>query len=224
MDVPRVSDSVAENHPHIHVPKVSGGSSHMRRFLTALAIIAASVFFATPASAQVVEQVTICHARAAETNPYGPQAITVSVSSIITGPNGHDMHGDDNAVFPEEDWGDIIPPFQHEGGFYAGKNWPEGQAILNNDCQIPGDEDGPGDDGPGDDDGDGDGDDDGDDDGDGDDGGSGDDEVLPKTGSPSYWLLFTGGLLTVLGIAILRGPNGSMSGMHVASGGRHVKL
>jgi hypothetical protein len=197
----------------------------MRKLLTALAMIAASVFFATPATAQEVDEVTICHARSAENNPYGPQAITVSVSSIITGPNGHDTH--DGPLFPEDDWGDIIPPFQHEGGFYPGKNWPEGQAILNNDCQIPGQEDGDGD-GDGDDDdgdGDGDGDDDGDDDGgNGENGGGDDDEVLPRTGSPSYWILFTGGLLTVLGIAILGGTNGSMSGMHIASGGRHVKL
>jgi hypothetical protein len=176
-------------------------------------MIAASVFFAAPASAQVVDQVTICHARSAENNPYGPQAITVSVSSIITGPNGHDTH--DGPLFPEDGWGDIIPPFQHEGGFYPGKNWPEGQAILENDCQIPGQ--GDDDDGPGDDDGDDDAD---DDDGDGDDGSGDDDEVLPRTGSPSYWILFTGGLLTVLGMAIL--SNGSLGREQVV--GRHVKL
>jgi hypothetical protein len=186
-------------------------------------MIAASVFFAAPASAQVVDEVTICHARSAENNPYGPQAITVSVSSIITGPNGHDTH--DGPLFPEDGWGDIIPPFVHEGGAYPGKNWPEGQAILENDCQIPGqgdDDDGPGDgdgdDGDGDDGDDGDGDDG--DDADGDDGSGDDDEVLPRTGSPSYWILFTGGLLTVLGIAIL--SNGSLGREQVV--GRHVKL
>ena len=196
----------------------------MRRLLTALAIIAASVFFATPATAQEVDEVTICHARSAENNPYGPQAITVSVSSIITGPNGHDTH--DGPLFPEDDWGDIIPPFVHEGGAYPGKNWPEGQAILENDCQIPGQEDD--DDGtdPGDDDGD-DGDDgDGDDDGDGgggDDGGDDDDKAaLPSAGAgdASPWILFTGALLTVLGMAIVGSTNRAYSSVP----GRHVKL
>lgn len=186
----------------------------MRKLLLALAMIAASVVFATPAHAQEVDEVTICHARSAENNPYGPQAITVSVSSIITGPNGHDTH--DGPVFPEDDWGDIIPPFQHEGGFYPGKNWPEGQAILDNDCQIPGEED--------DDDGADDGDDDGDDD-DGDDGddGDGDDEAaLPSAGADdaSPWILFTGALLTILGMAILGSTNRAYSSVP----GRHVKL
>ena len=46
----------------------------------------------------VVEDVTICHRRSAETNPYGPQAITVSVNSIFNPNNGHDTHN--GPVFP----------------------------------------------------------------------------------------------------------------------------
>ena len=59
----------------------------------------------------VVEQVTICHARSAETNPYGPQAQTVSVNSVLR-PNGHAALT--GPVFPAANWGDIIPPFVHE--------------------------------------------------------------------------------------------------------------
>ena len=251
----------------------------------------------------VVDQVTICHRRSAETNPYGPQAITVSVKSIFNPNNGHDTHN--GPVFPAADWGDIIPPFEAENGFYPGQNWTaEGQAIFFNDCQIdddpppPGDEEitichadanpqqpyGPGpispsvnsilnqnghashdgpvffpgiaeqwgdiippfehengsfpglnwdsdgqaiffndcqfpgdeDDDDGDDGDDGDGDDDGDD-GDGDDGDGG---ALPDTGGQSPWILLTGGLLSVLGIAIL--SNGTLGREQVV--GRHVKL
>ena len=89
-------------------------------------------------AAVVVKKVTICHARAADTNPYGPKAITVSVNSIFK-PNGHGTHT--GGVFPTPGWGDIIPPFDHEGGSYPGLNWSaEGQEIFFNKCQAPGDE------------------------------------------------------------------------------------
>lgn len=243
----------------------------------------------------VVEQVTICHARSAETNPYGPQSQTVSVQSIVN-PNGHATHtgpvfpdadwgdiippfehadgsfpglnwtGEGQAIYfnncqvtdeeppppgeekipicharnfgqggdpynrpnpsvdgilnghadqhtgpvffegIQEQWGDIIPPFEHEGGSFPGLNWDaDGQAIYFNNCNVPGDED--------DDDGD---DDDGDEEG-GDDGNGG---SLPDTGGQSPWILLTGGLLSVLGIAIL--SNGSLGREQVV--GRHVRL
>ena len=248
----------------------------------------------------VVDKVTICHRRAAETNPYGPKAITVSVNSIFNPNNGHDTHN--GPVFPAANWGDIIPPFEAESGSYPGQNWDaEGQAIFFNNCQPdddpppPGDQKVPicharnfgqggdpynrpnpsvdgilnghaghtgpvffpgideqwgdiippfeheggsfpglnwdadgqaiyfnncnvtddGDDDDGDDDGD-DGDDDGDE-GDGDDDGDG---ALPDTGGQSPWILLTGGLLSVLGIAIL--SNGTLGREQVV--GRHVQL
>ena len=99
-------------------------------------------------------------------------------------------------------------------GSFPGLNWDsDGQAIFFNDCQVPGDED----DDDGDDDGDdGDGDDDGND-GDGDDDDDG--GALPDTGGQSPWILLTGGLLSVLGIAIL--SNGSLGREQVV--GRHVR-
>lgn len=87
----------------------------------------------------VVDKVDICHARSAVTNPYGPQRINVSVNSIFNPNNGHDTH--DGPVFPAADWGDIIPPFEAESGFYPGQNWDaEGQAFWFNNCQIPDEE------------------------------------------------------------------------------------
>lgn len=89
-----------------------------------------------------VEDVRLCHARSAESNPYGPRAITVSVQSIFNPNNGHDTH--DGPVFPAADWGDIIPPFEHEDGFFDGLNWnAEGQAIYFNNCQPLDDEEPP---------------------------------------------------------------------------------
>ena len=184
----------------------------MKRVLIALAMIAASLFFAAPASAQTpdddVKRIKICHRTASETNPYGPKAITVSVASIITVPNGHDTH--EGPVFPDEGpdgkWGDIIPPFTHENGEYEGKNWTEeGQAIHRNNCQVPGLDD--------------DDDDDDDDDGDGDDDGDDDKAALPATGSQSPWIPTVGALLLTLGISILT-RNGSLGSVV----GRHVKL
>jgi len=150
--------------------------------------------------------VTICHATASQNNPY--QQISPSVNSIVN-PNGHGTHTGP-VFFPdiEEPWGDIIPPFEYgDNESFPGLNWDaDGQAIYFNDCVFtdPPDED--------DDDGDGDGD-------DGDDG----DKALPNTGGQSPWILVTGGLLAVLGIAMLNSTP-SMGGMHVAARGRHVKI
>ena len=158
------------------------------------------------------EEITICHADANPQQPYGPGPISPSVNSIVND-NGHATH-DGPVFFPgiAEQWGDIIPPFEYgDNESFPGLNWDsDGQAIFFNDCQVPGDEDDDGDDGD---------DEDGDDDGDGDD----DKGALPDTGGQSPWILLTGGLLTVLGIAILNG-NGSMGRMQGSVAGRHVKL
>jgi LPXTG-motif cell wall-anchored protein len=70
------------------------------------------------------KKVDICHATSSGSNPYTEN--NVSVSSIITGPNGHDDHDDD-----------IIPPFtyikQGVPGSYPGKNWDAyGQWVYYN--------------------------------------------------------------------------------------------
>jgi hypothetical protein len=163
-----------------------------------------------------IRNITICHRTNSVNNPYNE--ITVSANSIVKN-NGHDSH--DGQVFEPGlkdlgiEWGDIIPEFDFDNGqqHYDGQNLGDGADILANGCLVPGEPP------PGEDDDDG-GDDDGDDDkddGDGDKGGS-----LPDTGGDSPWILLTGGLLTVIGIAIVN-SNGPM-GRHTALAGRHIKI
>ncbi len=79
-------------------------------------------------------KIKICHATNAQNNPYGPKIEKVSVWSIIK-PKWHNSHNWP-VWYPwiDKKWWDIIPPF----GNYPWKNWTEeGQAIWNNDCQIP---------------------------------------------------------------------------------------
>jgi hypothetical protein len=105
-----------------------------------LAGVALTVGVAQAAPPDNGPKVTICHRRAAVTNPYGPQPITVDQSSIFNNgivPNGHGTHTGPifPATGPDGKWGDIIPPFDG----YPGQNFTaEGQAILANGCQIPG--------------------------------------------------------------------------------------
>ncbi|WP_375002976.1 hypothetical protein [Aeromicrobium sp. CTD01-1L150] len=72
-----------------------------------------------------IRKVTICH----DNNGVKDYSlITISVNAIIKGA-GHDGHA-----------GDIIPPFEYDGGSYPGKNWTEGQGPLTSlaDCVIGG--------------------------------------------------------------------------------------
>jgi hypothetical protein len=95
-------------------------------------------------------KVTLCHARDAHKNPYGPKAESIDKSAVFE--DGHDGHngGIWYQGIADHSWGDIIPPFDYEewdGNSwvvkqYPGKNWPDGEDILDNDCQIPGDENG----------------------------------------------------------------------------------
>jgi hypothetical protein len=105
----------------------------------ALAVVAISVI---SASAQANnDKVTLCHATSATTMPY--VVITVDQSAVFNNgvvPNGHGTHT--GPIFPDTEqgpgnsthWGDIIPAF----GAYPGlNNTTQGQAILDNDCEIP---------------------------------------------------------------------------------------
>lgn len=97
---------------------------------------------ATSASAAPQDKITICHRDANNKKPYGPKAITVSENSILK-PNGHATHTgpvwDPTLKGLGIQWGDIIPPFDFDGGSFPGLNWTTaGQAIFNNNCQIPG--------------------------------------------------------------------------------------
>jgi hypothetical protein len=99
------------------------------------------------ASATPDASVTLCHATASTTNPY--IVITVNADSIQTqifGNNGHATHVgpifDPNGGKNQPTWGDIIPPFTYvQAGSnqeiqYAGLNWPAGEPILDNGCQL----------------------------------------------------------------------------------------
>lgn len=85
------------------------------------------------------DKVVICHASSSHTNPY--QKNDPNKSAVVQGHDGHNGHN--GPVWFSGitvSWGDIIPPFDYgDGQHYEGKNWTtEGQAIYNNNCEIPG--------------------------------------------------------------------------------------
>jgi hypothetical protein len=83
------------------------------------------------------EDVDICHATGSHENPYVPQSPDATADA-----GGHDGHNGPIWYFGiVGGWGDIIPPFEYDGGSYPGKNYTaEGEAILANNCNIPVDE------------------------------------------------------------------------------------
>jgi hypothetical protein len=93
------------------------------------------------AGAAPQEKVTICHSSNSVANPYNQQ--TVNEDSIVMpngSPTGHGVHT--GPVYPQPNWGDIIPPFTYSndrGGtsVYPGMNWDtDGQAIWNGGCDV----------------------------------------------------------------------------------------
>ena len=133
-------------------------------------------------------QVDICHATGSQQMPYVQNS--PNANGTVSGHAGHT-----GGVFPDDPWGDIIPPFEFgDNEFFPGLNWDEaGMAIYFNGCvfiDVPDDECEEDCD---------------DDDDDGDDDGDDRDEaaLLPDTGGSSLWTLLMGGLLTVLGLTIL---------------------
>ncbi|MEZ4210428.1 MAG: SdrD B-like domain-containing protein [Patescibacteria group bacterium] len=79
-------------------------------------------------------KVTICHATSSNVNPYNVQQ--PNATADVGGHDGHEGPIWFDGI--QEDWGDIIPPFDYDGGSYPGKNWTEeGQAIYNLECNIP---------------------------------------------------------------------------------------
>jgi hypothetical protein len=83
-----------------------------------------------------VDKVEICHATSSYKNPYRIEK--PAADGDVSGHAGHTGP----VFYPEipkhTAWGDIIPPFTYNGGTFPGLNWDaDGQAIYENDCDIP---------------------------------------------------------------------------------------
>src|SRR4051794_11799633 len=76
------------------------------------------------------EPVSFCHRTNSVTNPYN--LLTTDADSIIQ--QGHGSHT--GPIFPADDWGDIIPPFENSDGTFPGLNWPAGAAVLDAACAV----------------------------------------------------------------------------------------
>ena len=86
-----------------------------------------------------VRKVRVCHATSSRTNPYTSPEPAIANNGDLNG--GHLEH--EGPVFPADNWGDIIPPYEYldkSGNLktFLGYNWsPEGQAIWQHGCDIP---------------------------------------------------------------------------------------
>lgn len=79
-------------------------------------------------------QHSICHRTSSNTNPYNQESPNIQNNGTLSG--GHLDHN--GPVYPSDNWGDIIPPYNYGSFSYPGKNWTTaGQAIYNNGCVIP---------------------------------------------------------------------------------------
>lgn len=108
----------------------------------ALLILLTGVATAGTASAVAVDQgpeikSKICHATDADSNPYN--LIPPDKSGQLNGHSGHTGPvWNDSLKDSHTQWGDIIPPFDYEGGSYPGLNWDAaGKAWWGNDCNEP---------------------------------------------------------------------------------------
>jgi len=94
------------------------------------------------------DKVTICHRTNSTSNPYNTE--TVDENSVNGQGNGdHLLHigsvFNPNTNYPAphngDQWGDIIPPFNNNNQSYdnpqTSLNWPAGQSIWANNCNIP---------------------------------------------------------------------------------------
>src|SRR5690242_17787407 len=109
---------------------------HIKRplaLLTAIVLVSATanpgLVFAAPKP-----KIEICHATNSNSNPYN--SANADQSADVGGHDGHNGPVWFDGI--DVSWGDIIPPFDYDGGSYPGKNWTvEGQAIWNNGCEVP---------------------------------------------------------------------------------------
>ena len=104
-------------------------------FIMLLAVLGVSVAGATQPNPE--HKITLCHRTDSYTNPYVTESVDVA-SALFEGHDGHNGPVFYAAIPKGTKWGDIIPAFDFgPGEQYAGKNVPEGQAILDNDCVLP---------------------------------------------------------------------------------------
>lgn len=91
-------------------------------------------------------KLTLCHRTNAPDNPYRMISVSVDASNgVIVGPDhtGHpgpafDFSGETDYPAPHngDQWGDIIPPYEFDGGSFPGMNYDAvGEAIWANGCQ-----------------------------------------------------------------------------------------
>ena len=107
-----------------------------------LAVLILVCVLLTPASASTPQdKVTICHATSSVENPYGQTMVHENSIVMSNGhPHGHGEHS--GPIYPQPEWGDIIPPFEYannHGGtsIYPGLDWNSGgQAIWNGGCLV----------------------------------------------------------------------------------------
>lgn len=130
-------------------PYARGGGSTRRRWVAAAGIgllggpLLAGWMLLPNAAAVPADKVQICHATGSDSNPY--IVTQVDVSSVDEEGNQFlNGHGDHTGpVFdpddPQDSWGDIIPPITNPdtGTTFDGLNWPAGEDIWLNGCQVP---------------------------------------------------------------------------------------
>ncbi len=141
---------MTDTHPQPHGRTYARGrSSPRRRWATTAGIgllggpLIAGWMLLPTATAAPAEKVQICHATNSVSNPY----IVNSVNTSSVDEEGNKFlngHGDHTGpVFdpadPPASWGDIIPPITNPdtGTTFPGLNWPAGEAIWTNGCQVP---------------------------------------------------------------------------------------
>lgn len=93
-----------------------------------------------PPTLTATDSWAICHATNSDSRPYGAGAITPNVDGVLSAHLG-DAGPVWNATLKADhvSWGDIVPPFVYQGTTYS-RNWdqnPAGQAIFDNNCQVP---------------------------------------------------------------------------------------
>jgi len=117
-------------------------------------VLAITGVTAAPAGAEKPDtfKITLCHRTNAPTNPYRIIEVAVDASNgELVGPDhtGHEGPAFDFTADPSDldypyttprngdQWGDIIPPYEFDGGSFPGMNWEDGEAIHDAGCQGP---------------------------------------------------------------------------------------